>query len=83
MFSLISWIVFGLIVGSIAKFFHTGDEPVGFLETVGIGIAGSFIGGFVHSLLRGNVAFLEPAGLLWSVVGGVIFCFIYSKYLSK
>ena len=32
MFSLLYWIVFGLIVGSIAKFFHTGDEPIGFFQ---------------------------------------------------
>ena len=83
MFSLLFWVVFGFIVGSLAKWLHPGDEPIGFLPTVGIGIAGSFIGGFLHSLLRGNFNMLEPAGLIWSVIGGVVFCYAYSQYKSK
>lgn len=83
MFSLLFWVVFGFVVGSLAKWLHPGDEPIGFLPTVGIGIAGSFIGGFIHSLLRGNFNLFEPAGLIWSVVGGVLFCYAYSHYKSK
>ncbi len=79
MFSLIIWCVFGLIVGSIAKWLHPGNDPIGWLPTMGIGIAGSFLGGLIHSLIYGG-HILAPAGFLWSVIGGVLFCYGYSQY---
>jgi uncharacterized membrane protein YeaQ/YmgE (transglycosylase-associated protein family) len=78
MISLLTWIVFGLIIGLISKAIHPGSEPVGFLATVGIGIAGSFVGGLVNSLL-GNGSY-RPAGFLMSIVGGIVFCAIWSRY---
>ena len=83
MFMILGWVAFGLVVGLMAKLLHPGDDPIGFLPTVGIGIAGSFIGGLIHSLLRGSFNLMEPAGFAWSVVGGVLFCYAYSHYKSK
>lgn len=76
---LIGWLIFGLIVGLIAKALHPGEDPIGFLPTVGVGVAGSFVGGAIRWLLNMSGTF-HPAGLLWSVVGGVIFCWIYRRY---
>lgn len=79
MFSILIWIVYGLIVGLIAKALHPGDDPVGFLPTVGIGIAGSYVGGLINWLLgRGEV--FSSSGLLMGVIGGVIFCYIYRRF---
>jgi uncharacterized membrane protein YeaQ/YmgE (transglycosylase-associated protein family) len=79
MFSILIWIVYGLIVGLIAKALHPGDDPVGFLPTVGIGIAGSYVGGLVNWLLgRGEV--FSSSGILMGVLGGVIFCYIYRRF---
>ena len=79
MFSILIWIVYGLIVGLIAKALHPGDDPVGFLPTVGIGIAGSYVGGLVNWLLgRGEV--FSSSGLLMGVIGGVIFFYIYRRF---
>jgi uncharacterized membrane protein YeaQ/YmgE (transglycosylase-associated protein family) len=79
MFSILIWIVYGLIVGLIAKALHPGDDPVGFLPTVGIGIAGSYVGGLVNWLLgRGEV--FSSSGILMGVIGGVIFCYIYRRF---
>ena len=78
MFSFLFLIVFGLIAGTIAKWLHPGDEPIGLLPTIGIGIAGSFIGGMLHLILVGG--HFHTAGLVWSIVGGVIFCYAYSYY---
>lgn len=81
MFTLISWLVFGLIVGFFAKVIHPGDEPVGFLPTVMIGIAGSYVGGLIGWLMKfENFA---PAGLLMSIVGGVICCAAWRWYNLK
>ncbi len=83
MFSLITFLVFGLVIGLIAKAIHPGEDPVGFLPTLGIGIAGSYIGGGINWLIgRGDV--LEPSGIFLSIIGGVIFCWAWRKYsLSK
>ncbi len=84
MFTLIGWVIYGLICGLCAKALHPGDDPVGFLPTLGIGVAGSFIGGAINWVLGyGNTPF-QASGLIMGIVGGVIFCFAYSKYkLSK
>ena len=47
MFSLLAWIVFGLIVGVIAKFVMPGRDPGGLLITIVLGIVGSIVGGFL------------------------------------
>lgn len=78
MISIILWLVFGLLVGIVAKFLHPGEDPVGLLPTIGIGIAGSFIGGAIQWLFNMGGPF-SPAGFLWSVVGGVVFCFFYRQ----
>jgi len=44
---ILSWIILGLIVGIIAKFILPGKDPGGIFITILIGIAGSFIGGFI------------------------------------
>lgn len=49
--SIISWIVLGLIAGTLGKFLMPGKDPGGWLVTIGLGIAGAFVGGFVGSFL--------------------------------
>jgi uncharacterized membrane protein YeaQ/YmgE (transglycosylase-associated protein family) len=83
MFSILAWVVFGLIVGTIAKSLHSGPEPIGWLPTIGLGIAGSFMGGFIHSLLGGSIHLFQPSGLIWSVIGGIVCCYIYSYSKSN
>ncbi len=84
MFWILGWVIFGLIIGLIAKWIHPGEEPVGFLPTMGIGIAGSFTGGAINFLLGSAFG---PAGFIMSIVGGVLFCYIYTNlvvpYLKK
>ena len=51
---ILGWIVFGLVVGAIAKLLMPGRDPGGFIVTMLLGIAGALLGGFVgrHGLLR-------------------------------
>lgn len=79
MFTILIWVLFGLIVGSLAKWLHPGEDPIGFLPTVGIGIAGSFVGGLIQWLLNMGGAF-APAGFLWSIIGGILFCYLYRRF---
>lgn len=62
MFTLIVWGVFGLIVGMIAKAIHPGEDPIGFLPTIGIGVVGSYIGGAINWLLDMGSSPFEPSG---------------------
>jgi len=48
---LLSWIVLGLIVGALAKWIMPGPDPGGVFVTMLIGIAGSFVGGFIATFL--------------------------------
>jgi len=80
MLYLLSWLVFGLVVGLISKALHPGDDPVGFLPTIGIGIAGSYVGGIIEWILGYSIGLLNPSGWIFSILGGVIFCWIYRKY---
>lgn len=86
MITIIVWTVFGLLVGIIAKAIHPGqNEPKGFLATMGIGIAGSYIGGVINWMLHGG-ALLSPSGVLMSVLGAVILCAgleFWSNYLKN
>jgi uncharacterized membrane protein YeaQ/YmgE (transglycosylase-associated protein family) len=81
--TLLCWVVYGLVVGTVAKWLHPGPDPKGFLPTIGIGIAGSYVGGLLSWLLFGVGGPLHPAGLVFGIIGGVICCFLYHKYLEK
>lgn len=45
------WILFGLVVGSLAKFLMPGRDPTGCIFTIVLGIVGAFVGGLVGSAL--------------------------------
>ena len=59
--NILGWLLFGLIVGAIAKFLMPGRDPGGWIVTILLGIAGSFVGGFLASTL----AFHECYGQGW------------------
>lgn len=79
---LIGWLIYGLIVGFFAKILHPGPDPVGCLPTVGIGVAGSYVGGLISWLL-GRGQFLNPAGIIMGVIGAIIFLWLYRQYKTK
>jgi uncharacterized membrane protein YeaQ/YmgE (transglycosylase-associated protein family) len=74
------FILYGLIIGILAKAIHTGPDPIGFFPTLGIGIAGSYIGGLLNWILGRSEHVLSSSSLVMSVIGGVIFCYAYAKY---
>jgi len=69
---LLLWLVFGAIVGGIAKWLMPGKCPQGWVPTIGLGIVGSLTGG----LPFGDA----PAGLIGSVIGAVVVMFVYSLW---
>ena len=69
-------IIFGLIVGAIAKMLMPGRDPGGFIVTIILGVVGSLLGGFLFNAvgLGGGERY---AGLIGSVIGAVILLFAY------
>lgn len=81
MFSLISWLIYGVIVGGIARAIYKGDTPPGWIPTIATGVAGSVFGGMIHSMISGGRQ--DSAGIVFGVIGGILACFLYSKWLSS
>lgn len=71
-------IVLGLVIGVIAKFLHPGKENMGFLMTILLGIAGSFLAGVVGQFF-GWYRAGEGAGFIASVVAAIVLLVIYGK----
>ena len=78
MFGIIGWIVFGLVIGILAKLLMPGRDPGGFIITALLGIAGAVLGGFIGRAL-GFYGPGEAAGFVMSLLGAVILLFIYHK----
>jgi uncharacterized membrane protein YeaQ/YmgE (transglycosylase-associated protein family) len=79
-FGLCSWIVVGLIVGAIARALFPGRQPMGWIATALLGMAGSLVGGFLSSLIwRGDIRVLHPGGIISSVIGALLLLWIVSR----
>jgi uncharacterized membrane protein YeaQ/YmgE (transglycosylase-associated protein family) len=78
MYGILGWIVFGLVVGVIAKLLMPGKDPGGFIVTVLLGIAGAVLGGLLGQVL-GLYGPGEPAGFIMSLIGAVLLLFLYRK----
>ena len=73
---IIAWIVFGLIVGVIAKFLMPGRDPGGFVITALLGIAGALVGVFLGRML-GLYGEGDPAGFIMAVIGSIVLLLLY------
>jgi len=82
MFGVIGWIIFGLIVGIVAKLLMPGRDPGGIIITMALGIAGALLGGFLGRAL-GWYTENEPAGFLMSLVGAVLLLWIYRMMVGR
>ena len=81
MFHLLWMLIVGIVVGAIARWIMPGAQAMGLLMTGIVGIAGSFIGGFIARLFSkpADGAIVHPAGLVLSVVGALILLFVMHK----
>jgi uncharacterized membrane protein YeaQ/YmgE (transglycosylase-associated protein family) len=78
---IIWWVVTGLVIGAIARFLLPGSDPMGCFGTILLGIAGSFAGGFIASLIwKTSGEGFQPAGFLMSLVGAVLLLWIFRKF---
>jgi uncharacterized membrane protein YeaQ/YmgE (transglycosylase-associated protein family) len=79
---ILGWILFGLIVGVIAKLIMPGKDPGGFIVTILLGIAGAFMGGFIGQAL-GLYREGEPAGWLMAILGAILLLAIYRMVIGR
>jgi uncharacterized membrane protein YeaQ/YmgE (transglycosylase-associated protein family) len=82
MLGILGWVVFGLIVGALAKLVMPGRDAGGVLVTMGLGIAGALVAGFMGRLL-GWYQPGEPAGFLMATLGAVLLLFIYRRFGAR
>ena len=75
---ILGWIVFGLIVGALARLLMPGKDPGGFFVTILLGIIGAVVGGFLGRLL-GLYREGEPAGFVGALLGAILVLWIYRK----
>jgi uncharacterized membrane protein YeaQ/YmgE (transglycosylase-associated protein family) len=75
---VLGWMLFGLIVGVIAKLVMPGRDPGGIFVTMLIGIVGAVLGGFIGRAI-GWYQPGEPAGFVVATLGAIILLFIYRK----
>ena len=80
--AVIGWIVFGLIVGALAKLVMPGRDPGGIIVTMLLGIAGALLGGFIGRAM-GLYGPGEAAGFLMSFLGAVILLIIYRMLVRR
>ncbi len=73
----VSMIAVGLIVGILARFVYPGDVPMTLIMSAVLGVVGSFVAGFIGSMLDKEPGTqLKPAGFLYSLVGALAVIFI-------
>jgi uncharacterized membrane protein YeaQ/YmgE (transglycosylase-associated protein family) len=73
---ILSWILFGLVVGVIAKLLMPGRDPGGFIVTILLGIAGALLGGFIGRAM-GFYSPDQSAGWLMSIAGSIVLLVLY------
>jgi uncharacterized membrane protein YeaQ/YmgE (transglycosylase-associated protein family) len=82
MMAILSWIVFGLVIGFIAKLLMPGKDPGGFIVTILLGIAGALVGGFIGRAM-GFYETNQSAGWLMSILGAIILLALYRMLVRR
>ena len=77
---IISWVIFGLIAGILAKWIMPGKDGGGFIVTTLLGVAGAFVGGFIGSFFGlGYVGSFILGSMATAVAGALVLLFIYRQ----
>ncbi|ATB44096.1 hypothetical protein CYFUS_009577 [Cystobacter fuscus] len=81
---LCSWIILGFFAGLIARAIMPGRQAMGIIATTLLGIGGSFMGGFLASVIRGGSwRFFQASSFIGAIIGAVVLLFIGSMMSSR
>lgn len=87
MMEIISWIIFGLVAGAVAKMLMPGRDPGGFVGTIVIGVVGAFVGGLIAGMPMFGEAQVQPGfnlkSFLFAVGGSIILLVVYRFVKGK
>ncbi|HEY8432014.1 MAG TPA: GlsB/YeaQ/YmgE family stress response membrane protein [Sandaracinaceae bacterium] len=83
--SWILFILFGLVIGLLARAIVPGRQDIGIIWTIVLGVAGSLLGGFVGRLITGAPMTdgLTTAGFIGSLIGAVVLLFAYVAFTRR
>ena len=82
MFGILGWIVFGLVVGALAKLVMPGRDPGGVIVTILLGIVGAVFGGWMGRTM-GMYGPNEPAGFVMALIGAVAVLALYRMAVGR
>lgn len=82
MFGVLGWMIFGLIVGAVAKLVMPGRDPGGIIVTMLIGIVGALLGGWIGQA-AGWYGPQEGAGFLMSLFGAIVLLWLYRMVVVR
>jgi uncharacterized membrane protein YeaQ/YmgE (transglycosylase-associated protein family) len=82
MFGVLGWIIFGLIVGVVAKLIMPGRDPGGFIITILLGVAGALLGGWIGRAL-GLYGPEDAAGFLMALAGSILLLVLYRMFVGR
>jgi uncharacterized membrane protein YeaQ/YmgE (transglycosylase-associated protein family) len=80
---LILFLIFGLIIGAIARLIVPGHEPGGWLLSLGIGVIGAYLGGFVGRALGMYPSYQSTGGWISSLIGAIVVAAIYHAAVAR
>ena len=83
MIVVLGWILFGLIVGVIAKLLMPGRDPGGFIVTMLLGVAGSFIAGLLGRAIGLYHNYGDGPGIIASILGAMLLLFLYRAFVRR
>ncbi|WP_338466893.1 GlsB/YeaQ/YmgE family stress response membrane protein [Novosphingobium sp. ZN18A2] len=75
MINILSTVLSGLVIGILARFFYPGAVEMGWLLTIGLGVAGSLLAGLVTTRGKMNQGF-HMAGWIASIIGAMVLIFV-------
>ena len=82
--AIVLFLLFGLVVGFIARAVMPGTQKMGMIATMILGVVGSFVGGLLASLVTdARVTDLNTAGIIGSVVGALVLLLVMGKLSNR
>lgn len=86
MWSLFTFLVVGFLAGLVARALISGPSPSGCLPTTLLGVAGSFVGGFLGYVLFGKdlaSGAFQPSGFIGSMIGAILVLLVYRRTAAR
>lgn len=82
--SILFILVFGFVIGLMARAFMPGDQRMGVVMTTLLGIVGSFVGGWAVALITGRpVTEFHFGGVVGSILGAMLVLYISSRTMGR